>query len=511
MIDKRMGKKSFWKRKREYRVKLGVAFVTLMFLCHALNPLYAYASPKSGAAGSTEELEQNAEERKKLPIQSNEKANWPAGPEIGAEAAILMDVDTGTILYSKNIHEELYPASTTKLLTCLIAQEHGNMSDMVKFSNEAVFSVPRDGSNIGMDVGQSISLEQCMYGILVGSANEVANAVAEHISGSIEEFVDLMNETATSLGCKNSHFANANGLQSDDHYTSAYDLALIACEYFSNESLSRVANTPRYHFEPTETQPDDFYIKNKHALINGEIPYEGIKGGKTGYTDDARQTLVTCCEQNGMKLVCVVFMEESPDQFYDTVTLFDYGYSNFEIVNVSENETRYTINTESFFKTGSDIFGNSQPFLTINENSKIILPLNTSFSDLDTRVSFDVDDAVAQIFYSFSGVDLGSALVETLDNAQPDYEFEHVSVTDEEPSETGFTITQEDKTVFVNVKIVILICAGAACGVILLVTIIKVTHDYHFSGRAEDKRRRRRNKRKRRKGGYVSDFSDYRF
>lgn len=494
--------------KKEYRVI--TALLISIFLSFAMAGT-VYAEPKSGAAGSPEELERNVEERKKLPIQSNEKTGWPAGPEIGAEAAILMDVDTGTILYAKNIHEELYPASTTKLLTCLIAQEKGNMSDMVEFSHDAVFSVPHDGSSIGMDVGQSITLEQCMYGILVGSANEVANAVAEHISGSIEEFTDLMNTTAAELGCRNSHFVNPNGLHSEDHYTSAYDLALIAAKYFSNESLSRVANTPRYHFEPTETQPDDFYLKNKHQLITGEIKYDGIKGGKTGYTDDARQTLVTCCEQNGMKLVCVIMMEESPNQFYDTITLFDYGYSNFSLVNVSENETRYTINAESFFKTGSDIFGNSKPFLKLNTDSKIILPMTTTFDNLDTRINFNVDGAVAQIYYSFCGVDLGSALVETMGNNQPEYEFEHVTVTDDNPSETGFTITQEDTTVFINVKLVILIAIAIAVTIIILFTIIKITRDYHFSGRAEDKRRKRRNKRIRRKGGYVSDFSDYTF
>jgi len=450
---------------------------------------------KSGYAESEEELDENVEERKKLPIQTNEIEGWPAGPEIGAEAAILMDVNTGTILYAKNIHEELYPASTTKLMTCLLAQENGVMTDMVPFSYEAVHSVPSDGSNMGMDAGQSITLEQCMYGILVGSANEVASAVAEYVSGSVDEFVNLMNQRADELGCQNTHFANANGLQEEDHYTSAYDLALIACEYFSNETISRIANTPRYHFEPTETQPDDFYLRNKHSLINGEIPYEGIKGGKTGYTDDARQTLVTCCEQNGMRLVCVVLMEESPDQFYDTITLFDYGYSNFSIVNVSDFEKRYTVEAESFFKTGSDIFGNSEPFLALNKDSRIILPNNVSFEKLDTDVSYDVDGAVAQIFYSFSDVPLGSALVETTDNMKIQYEFEHVS-SDEQPqeneSEGDFT---EDNTVFINVKVVVFGLLGLAAVLIVFFTILKISKEYHFSGKGRSRRRRKTRRR----------------
>lgn len=286
-----------------------------LFICgfHA-DTLTAYAT--------LEELEAEAEARKSLPIQSNDIENWPVGPQIGAQSAILMDANTGVILYSKNIHERLYPASTTKIMTCLLAMERGNLDDMVEFSHDAVFTVPADGSNMGMDTGEAITLEECLYGILVGSANEVSNAVAEYISGSIDDFVTLMNERAEEIGCKDTHFVNANGLHDTEHYTSTYDLALISSLFFQNEMLCKIGNTPRYHFEPTNTQPDDFYLNNKHKLINGEIPYNGILGGKTGYTDNARQTLVTCAEQNGMRLVCIVFKEESPAQFTDTEELF---------------------------------------------------------------------------------------------------------------------------------------------------------------------------------------------
>jgi len=159
-----------------------------------------------------EELEAEAEARRALPIQSNDIDNWPVGPVVSAESAILMDANTGVILYAKNIHKKLYTASTTKILTCLIAMERGNLDDMIEFSHEAVFTVPVGGSNMGMDEGESITLEEALYGILVGSANEVANAVGEYISGSIDDFVDDMNERAVELGCTDSHFMNTNGL-----------------------------------------------------------------------------------------------------------------------------------------------------------------------------------------------------------------------------------------------------------------------------------------------------------
>jgi len=283
-----------------------------------------------------EELEQMAEERRNLPIQTNEIQSWPMGPVVSAKSAILMEAETGTVLYAKNIHERLYPASTTKLLTCLLAAENCSLDEMVTFSYDAVHSIPSDGSNMGIDAGEVLPMDECLYGIMVASANEVSSAVAEHVAGDIDSFTDMMNNRAKELGCLNSHFVNSNGLYDDNHYTSAYDLALIARAFFKNDTLRRIGNTTTYHFMPTETQPDDFYKTNKHKLINGDIPYEGIIGGKTGYTSEARQTLVTGCEQNGLRLICVVMMEEAPSQFEDTVALFDYGYKNFSKANVAE-------------------------------------------------------------------------------------------------------------------------------------------------------------------------------
>ncbi len=437
------------------------------------------------------DYEAAALERKSLPIQSNEIDGWPEGPEIGAEAAILMEANTGTILYAKNIHEELYPASTTKIMTCLLAVENGNLDDTVTFSYDAIHSVPADGSNIGMDVGEYLSLKECLYGIMVGSANEVANAVAEHVSGSIDGFVDLMNERAAALGCTNTHFANTNGLQDSNHYTSAYDLALIAREFFSNELLCRVGNTARYHFEPSAGQPDDFYLNNKHKLINGEIPYEGIAGGKTGYTDLARETLVTCAEKGTMKLVCVVFMEESPDQFNDTVTLFDYGFNNFKTVNVKSEETDFIPENNSFFTSGEDIFGSSYQVLDFDKNDYVCIPQNASLSDMNTSISYDIDEnssegTVAKINYSLGDTFVGSADIVVSDSA--------AAVSEDE---TNSVMT--DRVIYLNVKHVLIgvICAGGA--LIILFSVAGLISAYNFGGTKEDRKRLNRRKKEARK------------
>ena len=456
------------------------------------------------SAASEDSFQKAADERKLLPIQSNDTENWPEGPEIGAEAAILMDINTGSILYAKNIHEHLYPASTTKILTCLLAVENAKLSDEVVFSDNAVHSVPSGGSNMGMDAGQSLPLEECLYGIMVGSANEAANAVAEHVAGSIPAFAQMMNARAKELGCQDSHFANANGLFDKNHYTSAYDLATIAGTFFKNELLCKIADTPTYHFTPSAGQPDDFYLHNKHKLINGDISYDGIVGGKTGYTDEARETLVTCAERNGMKLVCVILKEESPAQFTDTTTLFDYGFNNFQTVNIASQDTDYIPDNSSFFNSDYNIFGTSGAVLSINSGDYIILPKNATIKDTKTSVTYNTDsadaNAVAQICFTYNGVSVGSADVDAV-AGNPDAATESSSSGALTPS------AGNSNTVYLNIRLVIAgICLIA--GIIILITVLHaVTSSYHFEGSRKDRRRFRRRKRETRKKGFG--FQDH--
>ncbi len=467
-------------------------------------------TPSFPVYATMEQLQAEAEARKSLSIQTNEIEDWPAGPAIGAEAAILMDANTGAILYAKNIHEKCYPASTTKLLTCLIAMERGNLDDMVTFSHDAVFSIPVGASNMGMDEGESLTLEQCLYGVLVGSANEVANAVGEYVSGSIDDFVALMNERATELGCTGSHFMNTNGLPDDNHYTTAYDLALISCAFFQNEMLCKIGNTPRYHFEPTPTQPDDFYVINKHRLINGEIPYEGIMGGKTGYTDLARETLVTCAERNGMKLVCVIFKEESPAQFTDTVELFDYGFNNFQVMNISENEDKYQMESSGFLQTGNDIFGSSKPILSIDSDSCVILPNTLSFDELDSEIDYSVsgENHIARINYTYHDTSLGSAYLNVATDVSSTYEFDTNAETATDISvERTETEPQPSTTIFVNVKKVLIGILLFAAAVIVFF-IVRALVANHATGRRRRNRVRRKQRRRERR---RSDFDDFDF
>ena len=480
--------------------------ITILLTTHlfSINNIITYAA-------SLDELNEQAEARKLLPIQSNEIENWPVGPEISAQSAILMDANTGVILYSKNIHEKLYPASVTKILTCLLAIENGNLDDMVPFSHEAVFSVPTDGSKMGMDVGESLTLEECLYGIMVASANEVANAVAEYTAGTIDDFIDMMNDYAAEIGCENSHFVNTNGLHDDNHYTSAYDLAVISRLFFQNELLCKISNTPKYHLEPSATQPDDIYMKNKHRLITEEIEYEGIIGGKTGYTDNARQTLVTCAEQNGMKLICVVLKEESPTQFTDTVELFDYGFQNFQILNISENEDKFNIDNINFFNADNDIFGSSKSLLSVDTDSYVIVPNMADFSDLNSTINYEVTDGnhVAQINYTYSDTYVGSTYVNLSANPESTYEFNNDSqgTTDISVERDNGTTNENKNTIFINVKKVL---TGILIFAILIICIF-IIRAVLVSRNNAMRRRNRLKRKKHRRERIRSSFDDFGF
>ena len=194
-----------------------------------------------------------------------------------------------------------------------------------------------------MDVGQTLTMEQCLNAILIRSANEVSFAVAEHITDTTDwsVFADIMNRRAEELGCLNSHFTNPNGLPDEEHYTTAYDLAMIGRAFFANEMLCKISLTRRLEIPASDTVPVAKIENNAMQIIpGGTYAYEYLVGCKSGYTSVARSCLVSCAEKDGMKLICVVLRDEAPLQYEDTISLFNYGFSNFDKVNVSQTETR---------------------------------------------------------------------------------------------------------------------------------------------------------------------------
>ena len=201
------------------------------------------------------------------PIQSNDTADWPQGPAVWAESAVVMDLDSGAFLYSKNMDDTKYPASITKILTTLIAIEHSRPSEKVTFSANAVYGIEQGSSNIGIRLGENLTMEDCLYGMMLESANEVCVAVAEHISGSVDAFVELMNQKAASLGCTNTHFTNPNGLPDENHYTTAHDMALIAQAAYNNATFRKVCQTTTYCIGTTNKCGEKRWLSNHHKML----------------------------------------------------------------------------------------------------------------------------------------------------------------------------------------------------------------------------------------------------
>ena len=447
---------------------------------------------------TAEDTAQRLEQQRAMTIQSNQVPNWPTGPVVGAESAILMEMETGTILYEQNIHLRQYPASTTKILTTLIAAERCRLDEMVTFSHDAVFDTPRESNHIAMDVGQAITMEQCLAAILIRSANEVSFAVAEHISGSHwSAFADIMNERAEELGCQDSHFVNPNGLPDENHYTSAYDLAMIGRAFFANELLCKLTLTRRLEIPASDTLPHAKLENNAMAIIpGGTYAYPYLVGCKTGYTDSARNCLVSCAEKNGMKLICVVLKDESPVHYEDTIALFEYGFNNFEKVNVSQVETKYNIDNTGLFYSGNDIFGSSRPFLALDRNDFLVLPRTADFQDTSSSISYQTEDPsqAALISYTYQGVPIGTASIHFV----ADRTENGASSPSQEGDASHGPAAGKSAVIYINIVRCLTIACGAGALFVLGLLAKAFLKNYSFPSRKTRhtwKKERRRQKR----------------
>ena len=249
-----------------------------------------------------------------------------AEPVISAEAGILYDVTRNRVVFEKNADEKLYPASITKLLTALLVVENAAFTDQVRFSKTAVTGLESGAVTLNVSEGDVLSVKDCLYGLLLKSANEVANGLAEHLSGSVSAFADKMNRKAAELGCTGTHFANPSGLNSTEHYTTCRDMAKIAAAAFSREEICKIASTLSYPF-PAIKKSAVRTITPGHKMLypNDSRYYKGIIGGKTGYTSRAGNTLVTCVEQDGIRMIAVI-LKASGTHYADTKAMLDYGY-----------------------------------------------------------------------------------------------------------------------------------------------------------------------------------------
>ncbi|KNF09429.1 D-alanyl-D-alanine carboxypeptidase DacB [Gottschalkia purinilytica] len=311
-------------------------------------------------------------------------------PDISSEAAILIDAKTGQVLYGKNIHKKMFPASTTKILTGILAIENSNLFEDVVVDDKTPFEI--DGSHIALEPGEILSMNDLLHALLIASANDAAVVIAKHVSGSTEDFSKLMNKKAKELGAKNTHFVNPNGLPNEDHTTTAYDLAMIAKYAMKNKTFKDIVKNYSYVISPTNKKSESRHLNSSNKLLYSkrkinvdgkEVPikYDGVNGVKTGYTVAAQQCLVASATKNGNQYISVVLRATGTDVYADTHKLLNYAFENFSNNKLaSKNDFVSSIRVENGIKSTiksvyeKDLYSTLSKVDINNLDKEIVLP-----------------------------------------------------------------------------------------------------------------------------------------
>ena len=343
-------------------------------------------------------------------VSADNAPAWPNGSvSTVAKSSCLIDYDTGTVLYEENAHKKRYPASITKVLTALLTIENCDMSEMVTYSKNALSCIRDGAANIGAKKGEKMSVKDALYGMMLHSGNECATALGEHMYGSEKVFAEKLNERAKLAGAKDSHFVNGNGLHNENHYVTAYDMAMIMRAALKYPLFREILGTTQYTIQKNNKRKHRFFATMRHKMIweGGPYYYKGIIGGKTGFTDQARNTLVTAAKRNGLTLVCVVLKSDTANVYTDTRKLFNYGFRNFKSINISENDDRfnddnnYSLTSPFIKKTGT---------LQLDKTATAVIPKGAKYSDLKVSTTYNVSRGVfSRMTYNYGDKKVGTA------------------------------------------------------------------------------------------------------
>ncbi len=451
-----------------------------------------------------------------MPMTAFAKPDWPSDTGIESEAGIVMDADSGAVLFGQNIHVQKAPASITKILTALVVIENSSLDDTITFSHDAVYNVEDgSGNKNSIEEGDTLSVRDCLYLLLMRSSNQAANALAEHVGGSRDGFVKMMNEKTAELGCENSHFANPSGLNDDTQLTSVYDMALIASAAYKNDTLLTISKDKSYRLPATKNNPDGVTIQPEHKLLittDTESPnyYPYAVAGKTGYTSIAGQTLVTYAIKDDRRQIAVTMKSTQATHYQDTIALLDFGFLRFENVNISENETAYTSGDQPV-QIGDNSYQPSD--LSMDTSAVITIPKDASFADAEKTVVTDLPEdapqgAVALLSYKYNDRKIGQVYLISASAAEAEANGETASddgntASDSAASNTGASgKSKQAKSSFhltlpklpkVSVRTVLIVVVSvllaAACAALV----------WLFYRRHQEEKRRQEDRRKRRR------------
>lgn len=312
--------------------------------------------------------------------------------QLASQAAVLMDADTGVVLYEKNMHDTMYPASITKIMTALLALQRLEPEQVLTVSQTAVNAVPRTSSHISLQAGERLTVDDALYAIGMESANDAANVLAEAVSGSLEAFAEEMTRQAQALGAMNTHFANANGLPDSRHFTTAYDMALITAAALKQEGLATYFSTVNYTFPATNLSAARSFSNKNRLLPGGQYYYEGVLMAKTGWTTSAQGTFAAVVKQGDTTLVAVAL--KSPlleDKYKDTHKLMDYGFTHYSAVKVSGEQVTAQLSLGEYTPVKGQKFTYLIPTGTLFTDIRYSLPEGVALSpDSPLRITVPV-------------------------------------------------------------------------------------------------------------------------
>ena len=337
---------------------------------------------------------------------------------LASEGAVLMDSASGKVLYGKNENKKLYPASTTKIITAILAIEHCKPTDKLTASYDAVMSVPSGYQNAAIQPGETLEFQDLLDMFLIHSANEIGNIFAEHISGSVENFAKLMNKKAAEIGCKNTHFTNPSGIHDSDHYSTAYDMALISRYCMKNQTFRNTVAKASCSVEPTDKY-EKRNFKNTNDLLNSSSKYyyEYAIGTKTGYTTQAKRCLIATSLKDNIELTVVVLGAQSASsdtRYLDTINLFKYGYSNYELEQIVAKNT--VIQNLTIENATSDT---KELSLLVKDDLSGLIPKNVNLTNIQPTVKLNnliaapIEEGavLGKITYTIDGTQYSSDLI----------------------------------------------------------------------------------------------------
>ena len=344
-------------------------------------------------------------------------SNASDAPSVDTGSVYLMDSRTTKPLYSKDENTRMYPASTTKIMTAILTLENcSNLDDIATASYEAVETIPEGYSIADIQVGEQLTIRQLLELLLVHSANDAANVLAEYIGGSISSFVSMMNTKLDELGLKNTHFTNAYGLHDENHYSTAYDLAFLMKYCLENDTFTKISGQASCAIPATNmSEPRKYDSTNRLLIAGDEYYYQYVFSGKTGFTSQAKHCLVTAAYNNDLELICVVLGND--DRFNITKSLYEYAFSNYALKNViNQNDvvTNITVDNASYDTKSLDLLiSETIPALVnVNDNSEL-----TPIIDLNSDITAPIykGDILGEVTYQINGVNYTTTLIASHD------------------------------------------------------------------------------------------------